>query len=196
MKKFLLALFMLFVMTGLAYSDSGEEESKSPGLIQGIEFLTGYSHAALSHNGSYKVIPYIVDFDFNLKNLTKKIGFAPPSMLQFQVEPFIGQVFHPHSNVEVGTAFMFKAGLVPETWKLQPYVKAGVGMIYASQSIPAQSTKFNFIEYGGCGAHYFIKKNFAITIEGRIRHLSNAGIKDPNHGLNSYSGMAGVLYNF
>ncbi|MFA6349722.1 MAG: acyloxyacyl hydrolase [Candidatus Omnitrophota bacterium] len=173
-----------------------EKTSSKPKNIQGIEVLTGYSHGTLAHDGSHKVIPLIVDINFNFKNITKKIGINPPSMIVFQLEPFFNNAFEPGWNMELGTAFAFKAGLVPETWKLQPYVKLGAGMLYENLHTPHQATGFNFIEFGGCGMHYFIKKNIALTIEGRIRHMSNASIRDPNHGINSYSGMAGILYNF
>jgi hypothetical protein len=198
--KVFIAVSLLAVFTGVcAFAEDTvvtEDQPQKPGNIQGIEVLTGYSHASLSHNGSYKVIPLIVDLNFNFKDITKKIGINPPSMIVFQLEGFYNSAFEPDWSMEIGTAFAFKAGLAPEDWKFQPYLKIGAGIMYENLHTPEQATGFNFHEFGGFGMHYFIKKNLALTVEGRIRHMSNAGIRDPNHGINSYSGMAGILYNF
>jgi hypothetical protein len=59
-----------------------------------------------------------------------------------------------------------------------------------------QSTQFNFTEHLGAGMHYFFGKNTAFTLEGRARHLSNASIKEPNKGIDSYFVLAGILYQF
>jgi predicted porin len=69
-------------------------------------------------------------------------------------------------------------------------------MVYMTNHTPEQSTQFNFISSGGFGAHYFFTKNTALTLEGRIRHLSNAGIKQPNHGINTYLALAGIAYKY
>ena len=65
-----------------------------------------------------------------------------------------------------------------------------------SQHSREQSTQFNFEEQGGLGAHYFLKKNIAINGECRIRHVSNAGIDQPNHGINSLFFLLGATYQF
>lgn len=164
--------------------------------IRQIEVLTGFGHSKIKEKGNYNLVPIIVDLDYNLKDLTKKIGFNPPVLLQFQLEPYISAVVEPNSNVELGNSFMFKVGLVPETWKLQPFVKAGAGFCYTSQHTREQSTQFNFIETGVVGFHYFFNKDSSIILEGRIRHLSNAGIDQPNHGINSYFGIIGISRKF
>jgi len=179
-----------------------QQQEEKQRMLEGIEFLTGYSFGRIDGKNvddpkrDYNTYPIIVDFDFNLKDLTKRIGINPPSLIQFQLEPYIAYVQSPNSNVELGGSFFFKVGLAPETWCLQPYVKAGAGMAYMSQHTREQSTQFNFIETGAFGLHYFFNKNTAITCEGRIRHLSNAGIDQPNHGINTYSGVAGISYKF
>jgi hypothetical protein len=164
--------------------------------LQGVEFLTGFSQSKLHAKGNYQSIPLIVDFDFNLKPLVKKIGLDLPGLLQFQLEPFISPVYEPNANVEIGNAFAFKIGIFPDTWALQPYVKAAAGMVYMTQHTREQSTQFNFIEYGGTGIHYFFNKNTALTLEGRFRHLSNASIDHPNHGINSAFFLAGIAVLF
>jgi predicted porin len=52
------------------------------------------------------------------------------------------------------------------------------------------------MEYIGLGLHYFFSKNTAFTMEGRYRHLSNADIKRPKTGINSYFILIGLSYLF
>lgn len=164
--------------------------------LEGVEFLTGFSWGRLREKENYQLGPFMVDFDFNLKGLTKKLNFAPKQLFQFQVEPFFSIVSQPEPNIETGMAFLLKFGLLPQTSKFQPYIKGGVGMVYMTLKTREQSTQFNFIEHGGIGMHYFFKKNIAFTLEGRIRHLSNAGINHPNKGIETYFALLGISYQF
>ncbi len=165
--------------------------------LEGIEFLSGFEWGKIHDTTrNYNVVPFLVDFNFDFGPLLRKININPWQLVQFQIEPFLGFISSPNSNVEVGNSFLFKVGLLPRGWAFQPYVKAGAGVIYLSQHFGEQGTQFNFIESGCFGAHYFIRKNIALTLEGRMRHLSNAGIKHPNHGVNSYFVVGGVSYEF
>ncbi|MFZ2602865.1 MAG: hypothetical protein WAX79_02550, partial [Candidatus Omnitrophota bacterium] len=61
----------------------GQEERT----LKGIEVLTGFCWNKLKaktdfdKKPDYNFYPLIVDFDFNLKNLTKKIGFNPAGLV-------------------------------------------------------------------------------------------------------------------
>jgi len=186
-----LVLSLLFAGTALA-----DEAESSSGTLEAIEILTGFSGAKIKEKGDLHVYPDMVAFDLNLKGLTQKFNFNPRSLLQFQIEPYLGYVAEPDSNAEIGTNFFLKAGILPQTSKFQPYIKAGIGMAYMTLHTREQGTQFNFTETGGIGFHYFLWKNTAITVEGRFRHLSNAGIDDPNSGINSYFGLGGITYQF
>lgn len=172
-----------------------QEEPKEKALV-GIEFLTGLGKGKLQRRGDYEFVPLIVDFDFNLKPAAKKIGFNPSGLLQFQLEPFISGVYEPGANIEVGNGFILKFGILPETSKLQPYIKFGPGIMYMTQHTNEQSTQFNFFEYAGAGLHYFFNKNQAFTLEGRWRHLSNASMDYPNRGIDTFFILAGIAYQF
>lgn len=171
------------------------EETKG-GSLEGIEFLTGFSWGNLREQKDYRAFPILVDFDFNLKQLTKKFNFNPPQLFQFQFEPFITVISQPRSNIETGTSFLLKFGLLPQTCKFQPYLKGGMGLVYLSLHTREQKTQFNFTEQVGAGMHYFFAKNTAFTCEYRYRHLSNAGIKHPNRGINTHTTIIGVAHNF
>ncbi len=189
-------LFILVLVFNFAWADEGTESK--PKALQAVEFFTGYSFGNIKgdNQGKFEAVPLVVDLDFDLKPLTKKIGFNPSSLVQFQLEPFINYIYGPYANVETGVGLMFKFGLVPDTWKFQPYVKFGSAPSYISLSMPSQANGFNFISSGGGGFHYSINKNTATTLEYRYRHLSNAGMREPNSGLNTQVILAGIMRSF
>lgn len=191
----IVVLLATLVLSGVCRAEETEKKC-----LTGIEFFTGFGKAKLHAQGNYFLAPFIFDLDFDIKppieRLLEKVGIKYPGLIQFQLEPFINAVYSPYGNAEVGNTFMFKIGILPETSKFQPYAKAGIGMLYMSQHTREQSTQFNFEEQGGLGAHYFIKKNLAINAECRIRHVSNAGIDYPNHGINSLFFLLGATYQF
>jgi hypothetical protein len=194
MKK--IVFFVILLALTLPISNIGYTDEAKPKYLEGIEYLSGFGWGNLHAQKSYHLTPFLADFDFSLKPLVKKLNCNPSQLLQFQLEPFISLVSSPHVNVETGTSFLLKMGLLPQTRRFQPYIKAGVGMVYMTQHTREQITQFNFIEQGGLGLHYFFRKNTAFTLEGRFRHLSNSGIDHPNHGINTYFAVAGISYRF
>lgn len=69
---------------------------------------------------------------------------------------------------------------------VSPYVELGIGVHLLSEtSVSAQrdlSTAFQFGSHAGVGARFGPKNAFDLSY--RYQHLSNAGIKEPNHGIN------------
>ncbi len=194
MKK--ISLFVILLTASLLLTQISWAQDKKSKSLEGVEFLTGIGWGKVRHKGNYNLTPFIVDFDFDLKPLTQKFNFNPRSLLQFQLEPFISYVSSPDNNIETGTSFLLKAGLLPQSSKFQPFILGGVGIDYMTQHTREQSTQFNFIEQAGIGMHYFFQKNIAFTLEGRYRHLSNAGIKHPNTGINTQFVLTGISYQF
>ena len=193
MKKLTVILIICFLAGNFCFIASSQADEGKKSSLKGIEVLGGYAQGNVHEEKHYKLVPLFVDFDFDLKPLFAK---NYPGMLQFVEEPFFAYAFSPHKNIEVGNNFLIKFGLVPETWKLQPYLKAGVGIVYMTEHTRQQGTQFNFNEYIGFGIHYFIRNNFALTGEYRYRHLSNADTASPNRGIETWYGLVGISYLF
>lgn len=198
--SFFMVLF-LFMKSG--YTQESKSLAVSAGIdrqkpkdIYGIEVFSGYGLAKLKSKGDYKVAPVFVDFDFDIKPLIKDKFTLFPGLVQFVLEPFASYVYAPRNNAEIGNNFLIKIGILPESMKLQPYFKGGVGIIYLTQHTIEQGTQFNFNESVGVGAHYFFKKNIALTLEYRYRHISNADIKRPNLGIQTNLVLCGISYVF
>lgn len=186
-------IIVLFI--SLLSFNLGFAEKSNPKSLKGFEVLSGFARSRME-KGKYRLYPLLVDLDFDLKDFFRSKGIRYYGLTEFQLEPFINTVVRPNSNIEAGTAFMLKIGILPETLKFQPYIKAGVGMLFMSQHTREMSTRFNFLEQLGAGAHYFLTKKLALTAECRYRHVSNAGIREPNHGMNTWFYLGGITYRF
>ena len=186
---------VIAVCVGCAVAFAQQSTADNDNFFKGIELLTGFGTSDTSFQGKYQMIPVFVDFDFNIKTLPLLKKYLP-GMLEFVLEPFAFGVFKPDSNAEAGINFLLKIGFLPETSRFQPYFKGGVGLLYMSQHLLEQSTQFNFNEPASLGFHYFFQENVALTLEYRFRHLSNAGMKSPNHGVNTHFALCGIAYKF
>jgi hypothetical protein len=66
-----------------------------------------------------------------------------------------------------------------------PYIEAGIGLHLLSHTSLADrnfSTSFQFGDHIGAGFRFDIGAEFDLGY--RYQHLSNGGIKHPNHGIN------------
>ncbi|MCM8772671.1 MAG: acyloxyacyl hydrolase [Candidatus Omnitrophica bacterium] len=148
------------------------------------DFFFGYGFGKIKNPKNYKF--YTLMFDFSRPIRSSKNFF-------FQIEPFISYVESPSDNFEIGLSFFtlykFSSG------NIQPYIKVGTGIIYLSTDFVEQSTHFNFVSSACFGIKFGLKR-ISFYTEGRIRHVSNAGIKEPNEGINSKIFLIGLSYNF
>ncbi|MDD3726582.1 MAG: acyloxyacyl hydrolase [Candidatus Ratteibacteria bacterium] len=119
----------------------------------------------------------------------------PWKNFQFQLEPFVSLVSSPDVNAEVGLVFFIKYTF-PIKFPVKPYVRGGSGVILITQDTEEQSTMFNFASQSGYGLSIDIGKNKYLLLEYRNRHVSNADIKQPNSGIDSYIWLLGVGGDF
>lgn len=108
---------------------------------------------------------------------------------------FGGQQFHPHGAYVVGLAPLLRYNFATDT-PLVPYVGGGAGVSLTDIRHPDLSTDFEFNLQLGAGVHWFFNPKISATLEGRLLHLSNAGIAEPNNGVNTVLVLAGVNWFF
>jgi hypothetical protein len=188
--KIVLILLITFLTTAKAYADS-----QSLSRLKGVEVLSGFGLAEPLQSGDYHVQPLFMDFNFDIKssfNWARKL----PGAVDFILEPFAAYVYQPQDNAEIGNNFLIKIGFRPEGKRIQPYFKGGLGLIYITQHLKFQGTQFNFNEYAGMGVDCFFSAHWALALEYRFRHVSNAEIKQPDAGFNTNMGLAGLMYQF
>jgi hypothetical protein len=73
-----------------------------------------------------------------------------------------------------------------------PFVEVGEGALWTTVRYLSLGGKFQFASHGGFGMHAFLASDVAITLGYRFRHISNAGLDEPNHGLNTHFFIVGL----
>ena len=94
-----------------------------------------------------------------------------------------------------GVALMYKHNFITGT-RCVPFVELGNGVSMNQWGIHECQSDFEFITQVGFGIQYFCNDNWAVILEGRWHHMSNAGMTNPNPGLNNVIGTLGVTRFF
>jgi hypothetical protein len=82
--------------------------------------------------------------------------------------------------------------------RLRPYVEFAGGPFYTDLGgrIPEESARFNFILTAGGGLSWFLTPQLSVNVGYRFHHISNAGTRMPNLGLNSSLPFGGFSFYF
>ena len=113
----------------------------------------------------------------------------------FAAELFGGAQFSPQVRYVTGVLPMFRYNFT--RWEpLVPFFDAGAGVTLTDIEGPDLSGIFQFHEQVGVGAHYLFAERTAITVQYRFMHISNAGIRLPNLGVNANIFSAGITWFF
>lgn len=80
--------------------------------------------------------------------------------------------------------------------RIHPFLEAGGGPVWTDLGgrVPEQPGQFNFLVWGGAGCSYQMTHTWALTAGYRIMHISNAGTRTPNSGLNVGLPFIGLSY--
>ncbi len=209
MKKLCMLSCMFFFCLSLRafasdVQDKKEDEKWSFPYTKEFGIVSGYAHGSLKEKGSYKIIPVLVRFGFNLDSIglgfcdflrpvASKMNMKPRGFTEIILEPYVNTVVSPDSNIEAGCTILLKYSY-PLTQKIYPYVLGGGGGIFLSQHTREESTQWGYAPQIGTGFSYFFKKDTALNVEYRYRHSSNADYKAPNEGINVNMFLVGVSW--
>lgn len=112
-----------------------------------------------------------------------------------RAELFGGGQFSPRSDPLVGLTPHLRYNLATGT-RWVPFADLGAGVMASGIGPPDQSGTFEFNLQANVGTHWFVRDNLALTFEVGFLHMSCAGIHDPNLGVNTIKGMAGLTWFF
>lgn len=114
--------------------------------------------------------------------------------VDFRLELWLGQFFGYESGTEVALVPALRVNfLAGSIW---PYVEAGIGPSYNTLDIRELGMGFNFLSFGGLGIRFPMGGKTAIELGYRIRHISNAGMDEHNHGVTSHTALLGLTWAF
>jgi hypothetical protein len=94
-------------------------------------------------------------------------------------------VFQP-----TGISYGFSVTPIVLKWEFQerhrivPYYEMGGGPLFTSSDIPPGISRVNFASGGAFGFH-FLRKKYNWSAEFRFQHISDAGLTNPNPGINT-----------
>ncbi len=110
-------------------------------------------------------------------------------------EVFGGEQYYPSSEYVLGETTALRYNFATGT-RWIPYLDAGAGILGTDIGAPDLGTTFEFNEQFGTGVRFFWRRNLALNFQYRYIHISNAGIKEPNQGVNEHVFYAGVTWFF
>lgn len=95
-----------------------------------------------------------------------------------------GGTFYPDNAYLVGLSPTLRYHFMTGTpWV--PFIEGGAGPAVTDIGLPDLGSKFQFIDHFGFGVNWFHGQADALSVEVRFIHISNAGYKDPNYGVNT-----------
>lgn len=178
---------------GLADEEPDKGETSNTPLISELGLISGYGKGSV-YEGSYQVIPFILHIGIDAKaffsNLTGHKG-----TLSFVIEPQLNRVTEPEKDIEFGIGVGVQYSY-PLMERFSPYIVGVVGPHYLNLATETQARGFIFSCTIGAGSYFFLTKEVALNIGYRLRHMSNAYTRSPNHGIDSNFAIAGLSVFF
>ncbi|HEX7861019.1 MAG TPA: acyloxyacyl hydrolase [Verrucomicrobiae bacterium] len=101
----------------------------------------------------------------------------------------------PHSAylfaLNGGLRYHFRTGT-----RIVPYLGGNIGIGITDISDDDASGKFQFNQQAGVGLRYFFDPQTALVVDYAYWHVSNAGIREPNDGVNCHNFTVGISWLF
>jgi hypothetical protein len=175
-----LAIIALAPEPGIAGERSG---------LQELSVSTGYG---FSDRGNVQVVPLYARFAWLFPDVIDEPLARHDLNLKWFLEPWIAGVTNHQNAIEVGITpiglkFEYDAGQ-----QVVPFLIAGTGAMYTGLQGLELGGPFEFASFGGAGINLFLTDQLALSFSWRWRHISNAGIKEPNRGLDTQFILIGL----
>jgi lipid A 3-O-deacylase len=111
--------------------------------------------------------------------------------LEALVEGALAFNTHPRFGYALGGGSTLRYNFL--SWdRFVPFLDANLGVVYLDFDLEGQSDGFNFNVGFGAGFHQFVSKSTALTPAVRYQHFSNAGLNEPNRGINDVLFLLGI----
>ena len=121
-----------------------------------------------------------------------RMGWFVANRLELYGEGTLILYYQPEAAVSVGLGGL--AGRLywatDRTW--MPYATLGAGLLWTSLDVPEIDRIFNFQIFYGAGVRQVKRRGPGLMIELRNHHISNAGTRGDNLGVNALTLLAGV----
>ena len=178
---------LVLAIIALAPSPGSAEERSG---LQELAVSTGYG---FSDRSDIQVVPLYARFAWLFPDVIDEPLASANLNLKWFLEPWIAGVTASKQNA-------IEFGITPIGLKLEydagqqvvPFLIAGTGVMYTGLGGYQLSGPFEFASFGGAGINLFLTQELALSFSWRWRHISNAGIEDPNRGLDTQFVLIGL----
>lgn len=179
-----------------------------------LSVFAGVANAQNYPLNRQKTVGLLIDYPIMEEKLPESTGGYNPLLIQanfrfpliknnglHQATLYVTPQFNPVLPIPGYDKFLFEAGVnlgiayeyyVPN--KAILFFGAGVGPHYINIVTNKQANGFIFSDNVFAGVHQIISPKWMVTYQVKLRHISNAGLQQPNGGIdNLFAGM-GVSY--
>jgi lipid A 3-O-deacylase len=185
--SFLIIFFLMLASSAaFAQSESGPEEGGHE-----VQVWTGGGHSVPGGTSNTGI------FDLGLRYGWVITGPHLPNVLRGRFEYAVGAepaylIFQP-ANTAYGVGFNPFAlkWNFERRGRLSPYFELSGGTLFTDHSVPTYTNVVNFTSAAALGTHVLGAK-YNWSVEVRYLHISNAGLANPNPGLNTVQVRVGV----
>lgn len=129
---------------------------------------------------------FIMLTGFALFDYDKIWPHAAPEALRFKVEISAGSTWTKDKDF-MASASVFALYYIDCLSKesFHPYIEGGIGGIYTGWKVEGQGSHLNFNPQLGIGTEFTLGSATTYLVAMRLFHISNAGLKEDNRGVNS-----------
>ena len=191
-KVVLTELVIVILLFFPAYSAAGTNDINNR-LLTESGIITGYGKGDVKE-GNYEPVLLIWHLGCDLKRFIPELKNYSGTFLVY-LEPQINPVFERETDLEFGVCVGLKY-MHPITDGISAYIFGSVGPHYITVQTTTQANGFIFSDTIGAGFSFFLTKKSSLNLGYRFRHMSNAGIKEPNEGINTHFGTIGYSVYF
>jgi len=155
-----------------------------------VGFITGFGYGTVTE-GDYLPVPLIVHMGTDMKRWFPSLK-DDRGVLTVFLEPQVNPVFGADSGFEAGLGIGVKYRH-PLNDVLSVYGLASTGFVFITPKTVDQANGFNFAHAVGAGINLAIMPGAALDLGLRVRHVSNADLREPNCGIDTYFGTIGFM---
>ena len=112
------------------------------------------------------------------------------------VEAMGGEVFKGRGSYMAGGTLWARYNFIQPNWRVVPYLQGGAGAEGTDMDQRLIGETFNFNLDVGVGMRCFVARNWALDLECRYQHISNAKIAKRDVGINAIGPMLGLSFFF
>ncbi len=199
------AIFVALSLGRSQASDAGTGETAGEFSIDSL-FSRGRYEA--SFNTAVMFSPYIATYKRPTVNYTiteiqvgymltefKEEGFFRGNF-EVAAEGFGSGIFTGPGSYIAGLTVWGRYNFVRPGWRWVPYAQAGAGLVSTDIDRGIVGQPFNFNLDLGAGVRWFFRPRWAVNLEYRYQHISNANLGKKNIGINAHGPVLGISYFF